>query len=88
VYTTDVPDTCVNSTVSGHYFSRDGLSWTASPFEPYGNEVHFTDGSSMLVSTRERPKLIFDLYGEPTHLVNGVCGGSSFCAPTPCVNCK
>lgn len=88
VYTTDVPDTCVNSTVSGHYFSRDGFTWLASPYEPFTNFVQFTNGSSMVVATRERPKLLFNSNGDPTHLVNGVTGGTSFCAPTPCVNCK
>jgi len=88
VYTTDVPSSCVNSTVSGHFFSPDGWNWMASPTEPFGNYVEFTDGSSMLLSTRERPKLLFNSQGEPTHLYNGVCGGTSYCAPTPCVNCK
>lgn len=88
VYTLDVPATCVNSTVSGHWFSPDGLSWTASPTAPFGNNVAFTDGSAMTVATRERPKLLFNSAGEPTHLVNGVTGGASHCAPTPCVNCK
>lgn len=89
-YTTDVVPSCVNSTVSGHYFSADGLKWTTSPDAPYGNLIQFADGSEMLVSTRERPKLIFDAGGNPTHLVNGVCGGTSNCAAegTPCVNCK
>lgn len=88
VYTTNVPSSCVNSTVSGHFFSPDGWNWLASPVEPFGNYVEFTDGSSMLLSTRERPKLLFNAQGDPTYLYNGVCGGTSFCAPTPCVNCK
>jgi hypothetical protein len=90
VYTTDVVPSCVNSTVSGHYFSVDGLKWTTSPDAPYGNLIQFADGSEMLVSTRERPKLVFDSAGNPTHLLNGVCGGTSNCAAegTPCVNCK
>lgn len=49
--------------VSGHYFSPDGMTWAASPNAPYGNHVDFTDGSSMVVSTRERPKLVFDSAG-------------------------
>jgi hypothetical protein len=38
-------------------------------------QITFSDGSSMMVSTRERPKLVFDpSTGVPTYLVNGVCG--------------
>lgn len=87
VYTTDVPDTCYNSTVSGQYFSPDGLTWYTAPFEPYTNLVQFTDGSTHTVSTRERPKMLFNSAGVPTHIVNGVCA-ATYCAPTPCVNCK
>lgn len=80
--------TCANSTVAAHMFSADGLLWKMSPTPPFGNEVAWSDGSTMRVATRERPKLIFSESGVPTHLVNGVCGGLSACAPTPCVNCK
>lgn len=88
----DVTPSCVNSTVSGHAFSRDGLVWQGSPEQPFGNLVRFADGSSMLVSTRERPKLLWDAaHIVPTHLVTAVTGGVSDCAwhdNTPCVNCK
>ena len=91
---------CVNSTVSGHYFSPDGLvrprgpgiapvgrtvpptfcppallqAWYASATSPFPNTIPITDGSTTLVSTRERPKILFDAAGDPTHLYNGVCG--------------
>ena len=55
-----------------------------SPHPPYSNLVQVTDGSSYTVSTRERPKLLFDaVTGAPTHFISGVCGGTSYCAPTP-----
>lgn len=88
VYTTSpVPPTCVNSTVSGHWFSPDGLQWYAASTPPFPNTIPLTDGTTTLVSTRERPKILFDAAGDPTHLYNGVCATLS-CAPTPCVNCK
>jgi hypothetical protein len=42
-------------------FSRDGLSnWTVSAPEPYSFTIDYDDGTTGLVSTRERPKLLFD----------------------------
>jgi hypothetical protein len=82
------PATCANSTVAAHMFSLDGLAWAMSPFPPFGNQVAWSDGTTTRVATRERPKLLFNSAGSPTHLINAVCGGLSACAPTPCVNCK
>jgi hypothetical protein len=90
-YNVDKTDSCVGSIVSAHAYSRDGLQWTGSPEMPFGNEVEFDDGSSLLVATRERPQLVFDAAGTPTHLVTAVTGGTDWCWPdgnTPCVNCK
>ena len=55
--------------ISGHAFSRDGLAnWTVSPVEPFSFTVKYDDGTTGLLSTRERPKLLFDqTTGEPTH---------------------
>eukprot|EP00037_Helgoeca_nana_P026015 m.289665 g.289665 ORF g.289665 m.289665 type:complete len:449 (-) comp27112_c0_seq3:3594-4940(-) len=42
------------------------------------------------VATRERPKLVFDVHGQMTHLINGVCGAPS-CTDSPktgCMDCK
>jgi hypothetical protein len=42
------------------------------------------------VATRERPKLVFDVDGQMTHLINGVCGAPS-CTDSPktgCMDCK
>ena len=57
---------------AGHYFSRDLVTWHASSIAPYTTTVHHTDGSSVTYNSLERPKLLFDRSGEPTHLVNGV----------------
>lgn len=80
--------TCATTTVSGLAFSRDGISWQFSQQQPYGNEVLFTDGSRMLLPTRERPKIFFDERRRPVRLVNGACGGVSSCLPNWCSRCK
>ena len=63
---------------------------------PYLNVVDLADGSSQLLTTRERPKLIFNAAGDPTHLSNGVCPSpgnwnTPISCPevsTGCVDCK
>lgn len=58
-------------------FSPDGLTWYTSDVQPYFNVVNYTAGGPPLaMSTRERPKLLFDADGNPTHVYNGIC-------PTP-----
>eukprot|EP01047_Picozoa_sp_COSAG01_P036551 COSAG01_NODE_2858_length_6960_cov_31.694797_3_plen_427_part_00 len=74
------------SVVSGHYFSEDGHNWHASAVAPFGNTVTLTDNSTQLFSTLERPKLLFDDEGNPTHLSNGACTIPS--CGGPCANCK
>jgi hypothetical protein len=82
--------------VAGHYFSADGFSWRASAVSPYGNVIDLADGSQQLLTTRERPKLLFNASGVPTHLSNGVCPSpGNFDTPvscpevsTGCVDCK
>jgi hypothetical protein len=39
------------------------------------------------MSTRERPKLLFNAAGDPTHLFNGVCPMPN-CAPQAAIQCK
>merc|ERR1711976_1029488 len=64
-------DTC-----GGHAFSRDGISWIYSgvawgnPEHPRGYIANFTDSSSFNFTRLERPHLIFDGQGNPTHLVS------------------
>ena len=82
---------CDSPTVSGHHFSRDGITWHASDVEPYPNHYELYSQASGIqtvhVSTRERPKLIFDSKGEISHLVTGTCEART-CPPIPPVNCK
>jgi hypothetical protein len=68
--------------ISGHAFSRNGLTdWTVSPVEPFSFTIQYDDNTTGLVSTRERPKLLFDHNtGEPTHLYSAV-------APMPAGSC-
>ena len=79
---------CNGSLVSGHAYSADGVTWKQSPVQPFDNTYTVAaTGATMLVSTRERPKLLFNAAGVPTHLVSAVAD-STGCAPGPCVNCK
>ena len=87
--------------VSNHGYSSDGLSWTFDDEPPYFATITFGDGSRQNFSTLERPHLVFDAAGEPTHLVNGaspfwlgpdghpcsLCGATSGSAHS-CVVCK
>ncbi len=80
--------------VSGHYFSPDGFTWHASSVSPYSNVIDLEGGQQQLLTTRERPKMLFNDAGVPTHLSNGVCP-TSFDTPiacpqvsTGCVDCK
>jgi hypothetical protein len=55
----------------GHAFSRDGYTW--SPWTRcYNTSIALTDGTTLEVRRRERPKLLMDSTGRPTHLYNGV----------------
>jgi hypothetical protein len=59
--------------VSGHGFSPDGVNWHFNLAEqPYNPWVTFENGTRQDFSTYERPHLVFNLDGHPTHLVNGV----------------
>lgn len=83
---------CVNSTVSAHVYSIDGIKWYSHGTQPYTTQVELSSGDIITVSTRERPKLFFDQHGQMTHLLNGVCSATA-CPPpagpsTGCVDCK
>jgi len=55
----------------GHSFSPDGLAW--SPITRcYNTTVIMEDGTSWETLRRERPKLLFNKKGQPTHLFTGV----------------
>merc|ERR1712167_367882 len=55
--------------------------------EPFGGEVHFTDGTSTTYSTRERPQVIF-AEGDTTTPVGFVGGVSSQPVGPQCNSCK
>lgn len=66
VYETTVTDECVDSLVSAHIFSLDGINWVGSKTSPYTTQVRTTgEDSPITVSTRERPKLFFNEDGVP-----------------------
>ena len=82
------PPDCDPTSISGHSFSRDGLSWTVSPLQPYFNIANFSDGTALQMSTRERPHLIFAEDGRtPLALSNGICP-VAHCPPQGAVQCK
>jgi hypothetical protein len=70
-------------------FSTDGYEWHTSATQPFTTQVLTTNGETVTVSTRERPKMLFDETGKPTHLITGVCSATA-CpeVSTGCVDCK
>jgi hypothetical protein len=82
------PPDCDPTSISGHSFSRDGLSWTVSPLQPYFNVANFSDAPALHMSTRERPHLIFAEDGvTPVALSNGICP-VPHCPPQGAIECK
>jgi hypothetical protein len=76
-YSMDCRDpSCAPYAISAHSFSRDGLTWTGSCTQPFFNTANVSDGSVVTMSTRERPKLLFNAAGEPTHLFNVSSAGA------------
>jgi len=78
---------CNPVAISGHSFSRDGLAWNKSSTQPFFNTANVSDGSVVQMSTRERPKLIFDDAGNPTHLATAACPMPN-CPPQAAIQCK
>lgn len=88
---------CTNTTISAHWFSKDGIAWHKSPGQPFRNHIKTTnnDGETLVVATRERPSLVFGTNPttgrlQPTHLVTATCSASR-CPngpPPGCVDCK
>ena len=66
----------------GHAFSRDGFTWSEWS-RCYNTSIALTNGSTVEARRRERPKLLFDERGRPTHLCNG--GGMFMGAKKPSV---
>jgi hypothetical protein len=61
-----------HATFGGHGFSRDGVHWTYTPTAPFSADIQFVDGEVVSMQRRERPHLILDSAGRPTHLVTSV----------------
>lgn len=63
-------DDCINSKVSHHAFSVDGVQWQAmEPYvAPWGHVVKYEDGTSRMFTTLERPNIHFDQNGSMTHM--------------------
>lgn len=61
----------------GHAFSRDGLNWSAWT-RCYDTGVTLTTGERLWMLRRERPKLLMDKDGKPTHLYNAVVGACHY----------
>jgi hypothetical protein len=56
-----------------HGFSEDGSEWLFNVADqPYNASITFENGTRQHFSTFERPHLLFNAKGQPTHLVNGV----------------
>jgi hypothetical protein len=68
--------------VAGYGYSPDGSNWTRFPSQPYDHLVALSNGQTLALTTRERPKIFFDKDGvTPLALFNGVQslqGGSKF----------
>ena len=81
--------TCDPIAIAGHSFSGDGgLTWRSSNVQPYFNLANVSDGTVVQMSTRERPKLVFDARtGEPTHLITAICP-TPRCPPQSAIECK
>ena len=52
--------TAVVDAVSGFSYSEDGVTWHNSWRQPYSFNVTVANGSSLRLTTRERPKLLLD----------------------------
>ena len=63
---------CDPSVSGQHAYSLDGKAWHLSAADAYNATVHYTDGTTEVLKSRERPHLILDpSSGKPTHLVTG-----------------
>lgn len=58
-----------------HAFSTDGITWSYSLSPAYITDISTADGQVHSYDRRERPHLIFDTNGFPTHLVTALTSG-------------
>jgi len=68
-----------NATVGRMAWSEYGLDWTLSPVGAYTLQTEYSDGSSEYFCRRERPKLLLDESGHPTHLFTGILATKETC---------
>jgi len=54
------------------FSADDGMTWNFSPVPAYNASIRFANGTVKVFSRMERPFLLFDENGAPTHLFNGV----------------
>ena len=60
------------SAVGGHASSLDGKAWHYSGSAAYTTTVQYENGQNITYKRRERPELLLDKHGLPTHLITGV----------------
>jgi hypothetical protein len=67
----DMEGTCggADNEYGCHAFSADGYSWYLSPGYVYNSTISYVGGKVKHVSRRERPVIVFDDEGNPTHLL-------------------
>jgi hypothetical protein len=70
IFHSDVEGTC-RGAAGGHAYSKDGVSWTFSPRNSFGNVLALPNGSTVTLRQRERPHLVFDAKGRMVALTNG-----------------
>ena len=66
----------------GHAYSRDGRVWS-NITAAYGKARPIGPGNATVAFGAERPKLLFDADGVPTHLYNGGSKGDAFTIVSP-----
>ena len=68
-----------------HAYSKDGRVWSKSPTHSraFSLELDLSGGNTFALARRERPELLFDAQGAPTHLYNGAnTHGATLPGPT------
>lgn len=56
------------TSLGGHAFSIDGLTWYVSPVAPWNNTVKYDTGETISFRARERVHFVYDDVGEPIYL--------------------
>lgn len=70
-----------------HAWSRDGIHWSLSRTNAFGRMVRVRGRAPWRLERRERPKLLFDESGRPTHLITSVQRRSKLCEKKSCEAC-